>query len=98
MEQAFVYIIFSAKWDQYYIGLTENIEARVEYHNAGKNKSTRGGAPWKLAYREEFDDATSARKREYQIKAKKRRKYIQWFLSANRYGAFREAMTYHVNL
>ncbi len=37
MEQAFVYIIYSQKWDQYYIGFTENIEARVEYHNAGKN-------------------------------------------------------------
>jgi len=83
MSKAFVYIIFSPKWNQYYTGFTESLEARLDYHNAGKNKSTKGGAPWRLVYYEAFHDPTLARKREYQIKAKKSRKYIEWLISSS---------------
>ena len=81
MTAAFVYIIFSDKWNQYYVGSTQNLEARLETHNAGKNKSTKGGAPWFIKYTEECSDATQARKREYAIKKKKSRKYLEWLIS-----------------
>ena len=80
--KGFVYIIYSEKWNQYYVGSTENCDKRIEQHNAGKNKSTRGGAPWKLKYTEVLDSPTEARKREYAIKKKKSRKYIEWLISS----------------
>ena len=82
ISMAFVYIIYSQKWDQYYVGSTEDTGQRLADHNAGRNKSTRGGAPWQLKYTEAFSDGTSARKREYQIKKKKSRKYLERLIAA----------------
>ena len=46
-------------------------------HNLGATLSTRAGRPWELVHIEEYDDKTSAIKREIEIKRKKSRKYIE---------------------
>ncbi|HIP47941.1 MAG TPA: GIY-YIG nuclease family protein, partial [Lutibacter sp.] len=43
-----VYILYSEKWRRYYVGQTQNFEARLNRHNNGIVKSTKGGIPWTL--------------------------------------------------
>jgi putative endonuclease len=43
----FVYILQSLK-DHHYIGSSSNVEARVKFHNAGLQCSTRNRTPFKL--------------------------------------------------
>jgi putative endonuclease len=49
-----VYIIYSKKIDQYYIGQTENIENRLYRHNNNGSKSTKKANDWVLKYTQEF--------------------------------------------
>ncbi|MBW8050621.1 MAG: GIY-YIG nuclease family protein [Cytophagales bacterium] len=67
----YVYVLESQKDEKYYIGYTSNVEKRVEYHNAGLQRSTRHRRPFKLIYKEAFEDKTKALKREKQIKSYK---------------------------
>ena len=48
--------------------MTSDVYARLEYHNRGKNKSTKYGRPWKIIYYEDYEDKKSAWLRERQIK------------------------------
>ena len=75
------YILYSEKLDRYYIGATDNFPQRLEQHNAATQKATKGGVPWRLAYREEFDTKSEAMARERAIKNKKSRKYIEWLIA-----------------
>ena len=73
----FVYIIYSEKLDRYYIGYTDDIPWRLERHNLGWGRFTKGGIPWKLVYSEKFANKQEAMKREKEIKRKKNRIYIE---------------------
>jgi len=72
-----MYILFSEKLNKYYIGACIDMERRLYEHNIGHSKFTSLGVPWKLVYREEFEDLPSAKKRELQVKKMKSRKYIE---------------------
>jgi len=65
----FVYIIQSLKDYGYYIGETADLNARLDFHNAGKQRSTQNRIPFRLVLTEEFPDRTYALKREKQIKS-----------------------------
>jgi putative endonuclease len=80
---ATTYILYSEKWNQYYVGSTQDLTVRLEQHNSGKNTSTRGGAPWLVKYEEHFSDISLARRRELEIKKKKSRKYIEWLIASS---------------
>lgn len=67
----YVYVIQSEKDSRYYIGYTSNIEARLIFHNEGKNKSTKYRRPFKLIYSEEMLDKKEAMAREKRIKSYK---------------------------
>ena len=57
-----------------YTGWTNNIEKRIEAHNAGKGaKYTKSRRPVTLVYYEEFATKQEAMKREYAIKHMKRK-------------------------
>ena len=77
MSPHFVYVLESRRNGRYYIGFSVDPDKRLASHNDGRVKATKYLRPWKLIYREEHPDATSARKREYQMKAMKSRKYVQ---------------------
>lgn len=66
-----VYILQSDKTRKYYIGYTSNIQQRLVYHNAGKNISTKFGAPWQIVYQENYPTKKAAWLREHQIKSYK---------------------------
>ena len=72
-----LYIIYSKSWDKYYTGITQDLEDRLLRHNQGRNKSTRGGSPWTFIYTETFTSRSEAQRREYSIKGKKSRIYIE---------------------
>lgn len=65
------YIIKSEQNGKHYIGSTSDIEKRLQSHNSGANRSTKGKGPWKLIYKEIFEDKKQAWLRERQIKSYK---------------------------
>ncbi|MBL7702113.1 MAG: GIY-YIG nuclease family protein [Ferruginibacter sp.] len=65
----FIYILQSLKDNKYYIGETHDVEARLAFHNAGKQRSTKNRIPFKLILVEEFDNRILALAREKQIKS-----------------------------
>ncbi|WP_410266623.1 GIY-YIG nuclease family protein [Cyclobacterium sp.] len=36
----FVYILYSASLDRFYVGQTQDLETRLQRHNSGRNKSS----------------------------------------------------------
>jgi len=70
-----VYIIRSEKTGQYYIGETSDIKQRLEKHNAGQTKSTKGKCPWQLIYSETYETLTEALKRERFLKKQKNKAF-----------------------
>jgi putative endonuclease len=67
----FVYVIQSSKDHKFYIGSTANVEARLMYHNSGRQRSTRKRIPFHLVYTETFNAKGDALKREKYIKSLK---------------------------
>jgi len=78
----FVYIIYSKKLDRYYVGHTEDLDVRLIQHNSGFSTFTAKATNWVLVYKHEFETREEARGREFEIKKKKSRKYIEWIISA----------------
>jgi putative endonuclease len=60
----FVYILQSEKDGRYYIGETRDVVARLAFHNAGLQRSTKGRIPFRLVYQEQHTDRLAALKRE----------------------------------
>ena len=60
----YAYILKSDKDGKYYYGHTSNLENRLNYHNTGKVRSTKGKRPLKLHYYEGFNTKQEAVKRE----------------------------------
>ena len=74
---AIVYIIYSAKINNYYIGACTNLERRLYEHNIGHSKFTSTGIPGELKYTKQFMSLQDAKKSEQEIKNKKSRIYIE---------------------
>jgi len=79
-----VYILQSTIDGSYYIGSTQDLNERVDRHNQGRSKYTKSKRPWKLIYHEEYPDRTTATKREYEIKGKKRKAFIDQLVRTSR--------------
>ncbi len=75
-----VYILYSATFDRYYIGQTNNLDNRIKRHNNGYVRSTKPYRPWKIAFRTNTKDRKSAVRLENQIKSYKLRVKIQEFI------------------
>jgi putative endonuclease len=76
-QMFYFYILKSLKSSKYYIGSTNNIDTRINLHNAGMVKSTKPDKPWIVIYNELFDNLEDARTREVQVKKWKSRKAIE---------------------
>jgi len=79
-KEFYVYIIKSSKNNSYYIGCTNDIEARITRHNQGAVNSTRNFRPWRLLHTEVYQTLSEARKRETQVKKWKSRAAIERLL------------------
>ena len=65
-----VYVIRNAA-GRFYIGLSEDIQLRLQQHNDGISKWTRSRGPWTLAWASEPLSLTDARKLENYLKRQK---------------------------
>ena len=67
--------------DTLYCGITNNLDARIQAHNAGEGaKYTRGRTPVRLVHVEPCTDKSAALKRELKIKQLTRAKKIALFI------------------
>jgi putative endonuclease len=65
-----VYVIRNAA-GKFYIGLSENVQIRLQQHNQGVSKWTRHRGPWSLAWTSGSLTLSEARKLENQLKRQK---------------------------
>ncbi|MDA2914200.1 GIY-YIG nuclease family protein [Acidobacteriia bacterium AH_259_A11_L15] len=63
-----LYVLRSELTGKRYVGSTSNVASRLEQHNRGKVRATKGGRPWKLVYVEQFNTDRAARRREVSLK------------------------------
>ena len=69
VEKTWYVYILRCRDDTLYTGITDDLNRRLEAHNAGKGaKYTRGRGPVKLCYSEAQESYSAALKREYAIK------------------------------
>jgi putative endonuclease len=80
----YLYIIQSSKDESYYVGTTQNLDDRLARHNHGRSKFTKAKCPWQFVYFEEYPDRSCAMKKEYAIKRKKKRAYIEQLIRPSR--------------
>ena len=65
----FVYVISSETRKYIYVGITNNLDRRIDEHNRVYNKTTRSYRPFKLIFTEEFPTRVAAREREKYLKS-----------------------------
>lgn len=73
----FVYVIRSEKDGRFYVGMSADVEKRLNEHNSGKTRSTKAYRPWKFFFKEEFPTREEARKREKYLKSGFGKKWIK---------------------
>ena len=79
----YVYLLQSQKDNTFYIGQTNDTNARVVRHNSGFVQSTKNKIPWILIGFEEYPTRREATWREYSLKKKisEKKKFIQKLIS-----------------
>jgi putative endonuclease len=75
-----VYVLWSVKAKRTYVGQTEDIENRLDRHNAGYIRSTKAYRPWLVIHSEEYATRAEAVKREVWLKSFRGRKWISEFI------------------
>lgn len=73
----YVYVLQSQKDKNFYVGFTNNLQKRVEEHNSGISKSTKGRCPLQLIYYEFCLDRQDAMRREKYLKTTWGKRYIK---------------------
>ena len=76
----FVYVLKSEVDGRLYKGQTVDIHKRLNEHNSGKTKSTKGYMPWKLVYFEKFETLEQAVQREKYFKTGSGRELLKKIL------------------
>ena len=73
----YVYILESKYDNSFYIGQTEDLEKRLDFHNQGLSKYTSRKTPWHIVYFEEYKTRTEAIKRERFLKKQRNRDFYK---------------------
>jgi putative endonuclease len=73
----YVYVIRSDIDGRFYVGMTEDVDKRLEQHNKGMTFSTKGYRPWKLFFNEILQTREEARKREKYLKSGYGKQFIK---------------------
>ena len=82
-----VYVLYSQKYNEIYIGFTSDLENRFLSHNelATKGHTTKY-RPWIIAYTEEFKTKPEAMKREAQLKTANGTAFV-WNIIRQKFGS-----------
>ena len=76
----FVYVLKSLTRKYLYVGLTKDLERRVQEHNSGKEKTTQPYRPFVLVYRESYSSRKEARQREKYLKSGSGKEWLKKIL------------------
>ena len=68
-----VYVIRNRE-GKFYIGLSDDVARRVQQHNAGQSRWTKGRVPWTIVWLSEESSLTDASKLENRLKRQGRDK------------------------
>ena len=74
---SYVYVLRSLRDQQFYVGLTNDISARVRMHNDGLVNSTKLRTPFELIYWEGCSNRSDAARREKYLKSAWGKRYIK---------------------
>lgn len=77
MTKHYVYVLRSKVDQQLYVGLTDNLPARLEQHNAGLVSSTKRRAPFEILYWEGCLNRSDAAQREKYLKSAWGKRYLK---------------------
>jgi putative endonuclease len=72
-----LYIIKGLSTKKHYIGITNDLQRRLQEHRSGSSKGGQIIGDFELMHSEEFSDYSSARKREKFLKSGQGRKWIK---------------------
>ena len=78
-----MYYVYMQKCKRYYIGYSENVNARLERPNEGLVIATRNCMPYTLKAVKGFETEIEACKEEIRLKKAKSSKYLNWFIEGN---------------
>ena len=81
-----VYAVKNLSHNFIYVGMTENLEGRLRWHNGAYNKSTKSFAPFKLIYSERCETGQEARNREKYLKSTSGKTFLRFVLEENKTG------------
>lgn len=85
LEKRIVYIIRSdADPSRHYVGITENTDARLEWHNRGPSGYAVNHRPWSLVVAMEFPTEKAARRFEKYLKSGSGRAFAKPHFAAER--------------
>lgn len=73
----YVYVLRSLKDNQFYVGLTRDLPARVQQHNKGLVASTKNRMPFELVYWEGGLNESDAARREKYLKTAWGKRYLK---------------------
>jgi putative endonuclease len=73
----YVYVLRSRADQHFYVGLTNNLPARIHAHNAGLVRATKGRVPFQLIYWEGCLNQSDAAQRERYLKSAWGKRYIK---------------------
>ena len=76
-----VYVLQSQSTGILYIGQTANLDRRLQEHQAGDARYTRGRGPWTPVYKEEYPTRSEAMKREKYLKSGVGREFLKDLLT-----------------
>ena len=71
------YVLQSLKYDELYIGYTDDLKRRLKEHNQGGTPSTKRYMPWKVIYYEACLHKTDAMRREKYFKTSQGRRLFK---------------------
>lgn len=79
----YVYIIYNPDHDKFYIGQTNNLQARIQEHNLGLSKYTsKYSGRWLLKYEELFGTRKEAMAREKFLKRQKNKEFYRKLINS----------------
>ena len=76
-KKYYIYVLYSEKYDQLYIGHSDNLDRRFKQHNSGKVSSTKPYIPYKFIYKEEYLTKPEAVTREKELKSTSGRRFLR---------------------
>jgi len=80
-----VYALSSLTRNYIYVGMTSDLERRIDDHNKGYNQTTKPYRPFKVILIEEYETRPIARKREKYLKTGVGKEYLKSLIKNDEY-------------